>query len=138
MGKSKLENEINRHNAGFYLGLSLQTQTIFSNLSKNDKILNVNSKVETDTSRDATKVCFLIEDHPGIFSRLAGAIALCGANVIDARSYTTSDGYATSVFWIQSKEGKPFEENRLSKLNKTINEALKGQIIARDILKEKG
>ena len=39
---------------------------------------------------------------------------------------------------IQSCEGKPFEENRLSKLNKTINEALKGQIIARDILKEKG
>ena len=63
------------------------------------------------------------------FSRLAGAIALSGANVIDARTYTTSDGYATSVFWIQSNEGKPFEENRLSKLNKTINEALKGQII---------
>ena len=136
--KSKLENEINRHNTGFYLGLTLQTQTIFSYLSKNNEILNVNSKVETDTSRDATKVCFLIEDHPGIFSRLAGAIALSGANVIDARTYTTSDGYATSVFWIQSNEGKPFEENRLSKLNKTINEALKGQIIARDILKEKG
>ena len=136
--KSKLENEINRHNTGFYLGLTLQTQTIFSNLSKNNEKLNVNSKVQTDTSRDATKVCFLIEDHPGIFSRLAGAIALSGANVIDARTYTTSDGYATSVFWIQSNEGKPFEENRLSKLNKTINEALKGQIIARDILKEKG
>ena len=80
------------------MGLTLQTQTIFLTFPKNNEKLNVNSKVQTDTSRDATKVCFLIEDHPGIFSRLAGAIALSGANVIDARTYTTSDGYATSVF----------------------------------------
>ena len=136
--KSQIETEINRHYAGFYLGLTPQTQAIFSNLSKNNKTFAVNSKVETDLTRDATKVCFLIEDHPGIFSRLAGAIALSGANVIDARTYTTSDGFATSVFWIQNKEGKPFEENRLNKLNQTISDALKGQIIARDVLKEKG
>ena len=78
---------------GFYLGLTTQTQAIFSNLSKNIEHY-VNSKVETD-ARDATKICFLIEDHPGIFSRLTGAIALSGANVIDARTYTTSDGFAT-------------------------------------------
>ena len=136
--KSQIETEINRHYAGFYLGLTPQTQAIFSNLSKINKTFSINSKVETDLTRDATKVCFLIEDHPGIFSRLAGAIALSGANVIDARTYTTSDGFATSVFWIQNKEGKPFEENRLNKLNQTISDALKGQIIARDILKEKG
>ena len=135
---SNINYEINRHYAGFYLGLTPQTQSIFSNLSLKKCTSGLNSKVETDLSRDATKVCFLIEDHPGIFSRLAGAIALSGANVIDARTYTTSDGFATSVFWIQSKEGKPFEENRLPKLNETINEALKGKIIPRDILKEKG
>ncbi len=136
--QSQIETEINRHYAGFYLGLTPETQVIFSNLAKNTKPSNLNSKVETDHTRDATKVCFLIEDHPGIFSRLAGAIALAGGNVIDARTYTTSDGYATSVFWIQSKKGKPFEENRLHKLNETINESLKGEIIARDVLKEKG
>ena len=137
-GKKQIDTEINRHYAGFYLGLTTKTQAIFSNLSKNIDTLSINSKVETDLARDATKICFLIEDHPGIFSRLTGAIALSGANVIDARTYTTSDGFATSVFWLQNKEGKPFEENRLNKLNQTINEALKGQIIARDILKEKG
>ena len=136
--KSQIEDEINRHYAGFYLGLTTPTQEIFSDLSKNINTLSINSKVETDLARDATKICFLIEDHPGIFSRLAGAIALSGANVIDARTYTTSDGFATSVFWMQNKESKPFEKNRLNKLNQTINDALKGQIIARDILKEKG
>ena len=79
-----------------------------------------------------------MEDHPGLFSRLAGAIALAGANVIDARSYTTADGYATAVFWLQSKEATPFEENRLNRLNQTIRKALRGQIIPRDELKERG
>ena len=79
-----------------------------------------------------------MEDHPGLFARLAGAIALAGGNVVDARSYTTADGYATAVFWLQSKESMPFEEDRLDHFNKTIRDALKGEIIPRDVLKEKG
>ena len=63
---------------------------------------------------------------------------MAGANVIDARSYTTADGYATAVFWLQSKDSTPFEERRLNHLTKTIENALKGKIIPRDALKEKG
>jgi len=139
--KDKVTEEINRHYAGFYLGLNGDTQTTFAILgskarsNQNERIF---SKIETDSSRDATKACFLMEDHPGLFSRLAGALALAGANVIDARSYTTSDGYATAVFWLQSKDSTPFEERRLNHLTKTIENALKGKIIPRDALKEKG
>ncbi len=139
--EEKITEEISRHYAGFYLGLNGDTQTTFAILgtkaspNENEKII---SKIETDASRDATKACFLMEDHPGLFSRLAGALALAGANVIDARSYTTSDGYATAVFWLQSKEATPFEERRLNHLTKTIENALKGEIIPRDVLKERG
>ena len=139
--KDKITEEINRHYAGFYLGLNGDTQTTFAILgskarsNKNEEII---SKIETDSSRDATKACFLMEDHPGLFSRLAGALALAGANVIDARSYTTADGYATAVFWLQSKDSTQFEERRLNHLTKTIENALKGKIIPRDALKEKG
>ena len=45
-----------------------------------------------------------MSDHPGIFARLAGALALVGANVVDARTYTSTDGIATAVFWIQDAE----------------------------------
>jgi [protein-PII] uridylyltransferase len=38
------------------------------------------------TDRDATRVCFALADHPGIFSRLAGALSAVGANVVDART----------------------------------------------------
>ena len=62
-----------------------------------------------DADRDATRACFALADHPGIFSRLAGALALVGANVVDARTYTSKDGYATAVFWVQDAEGNPYE-----------------------------
>ena len=71
-------------------------------------------------ARDATRVCFAIVDHPGIFSRLAGALALVGANVVDARSFTSKDGYATAAFWIQDGEGKPYSATRLPRLQQMI------------------
>ena len=33
-------------------------------------------------------------DHPGLFMRVAGALALSGASIVDARIFTTTDGMA--------------------------------------------
>ena len=66
--------------------------------------------LQLDFERDATQACFAMADHPGIFSRLAGALALAGANVVDARTYTTKDGIATAVFWIQDADGHALRE----------------------------
>ena len=136
--EDKIHEEINRHYTGFYLGLNCETQSVFATLGRKKGNEEIISKIEKDASRDATRACFLMEDHPGLFARLAGAIALAGANVIDARTYTTADGYATAVFWLQSKTSTPFEESRLNHLNQTIRNALKGEIIPRDALKERG
>jgi [protein-PII] uridylyltransferase len=78
-----------------------------------------------------------MSDHPGIFARLAGALALAGANVVDARTYTTTDGIATAAFWLQDTEGKPYERARLSRLRNAVTRTLGGEIVARDVLREK-
>jgi [protein-PII] uridylyltransferase len=90
-----------------------------------------------DESRDATMACLYMADHPGLFSRMAGALALAGANVVDARSYTTNDGMATAVFWIQDRDGHPFEAERLPKLRRTIERTLAGEVVARVALRER-
>ena len=84
--------------------------------------------------RDATRAAFALADHPGIFSRLAGALALVGANVVDAKTYTSKDGYATPVFWIQDAEGKPYDVERLPRLTQMIDKTLKGEVVAREAL----
>jgi [protein-PII] uridylyltransferase len=84
-----------------------------------------------DADRDATRAAFALADHPGIFSRLAGALALVGANVVDARTYTSKDGWATAVFWLQDSEGHPYEVARLPRLRSMMEKTLKGEVVAR-------
>jgi len=88
-----------------------------------------------DDARDATRAAFALVDHPGIFSRLAGALALVGANIVDARTYTSKDGYATAVFWIQDAEGHPYEQERLPRLRKMIERTFAGEVVATEALK---
>ena len=132
------EVSFERHYDSFWLGLDTSTQSTFFSLIhslSNDDVL---SDVSKDYSRDATRACFVMHDHPGIFARLAGSIALFGANVVDARTYTSNDGIATSVFWIQNKERRPFENSDMGKLQSLIKKSLSGEFITRDALIKKG
>ena len=60
-----------------------------------------------------------------------------GANVVDARTYTSKDGYATAVFWLQDAEGAPYEAARLPRLRAMIQKTFRGEVVARDALKER-
>ena len=88
--------------------------------------------LDPDLKRDATRAAFALADHPGIFSRLAGSLALVGANVVDARTYTTRDGYATAVFWIQDEAGHPYAADRLPRLRRMIERTLAGEVVPRE------
>ena len=90
-----------------------------------------------DQDRDATRAAFALVDHPGIFSRLAGALALVGANVVDARTYTSKDGYATATFWVQDAEGHPYAVSKLPRLRQMIERTLRGEVVAREALKDR-
>jgi [protein-PII] uridylyltransferase len=111
--ESALREETKRHYPPYWQGLPQQTHVIFANLLKNLDDDEIRIDLHPDPDRDATRACFAMQDHPGIFARLAGALALVGANVVDARTYTSKDGYATAVFWVQDAEGHvecPFRE----------------------------
>jgi [protein-PII] uridylyltransferase len=62
---------------------------------------------------------------------------LVGANVVDARTYTSKDGFATAAFWVQDSEGTPYDAARLPRLRTMIERTLKGEVVARDAIKEK-
>ncbi len=132
-----LAAETARHYAPYWRGLTSDTQAVFARLLRDLRDDEIRIDLHPDEARDATRACFALADHPGIFSRLAGALALVGANVVDARTYTSKDGYATAVFWIQDAEGKPYEAAKLPRLRGMIDKMLKGEIVARDALKDR-
>ncbi|NHB76052.1 [protein-PII] uridylyltransferase [Rhodobacter calidifons] len=132
-----VEHELTRHYPPYWQGLSTDTHEVFARLLQGIGDDEIRIDLHPDPDRDATRACFALADHPGIFSRLAGALALVGANVVDARTYTSKDGYATAVFWVQDIEGHPYEASRLPRLRQMIDKTLKGEVVARDALKDR-
>ena len=139
--KQALKRETNRHYPPYWQGLHVTAHVDFAEmlreLQDGDDQGTVLIRLHPDEDRDATRACFAMVDHPGIFARVAGALALVGANVVDARSHTTKDGFVTDAFWIQDAEGRPFEAIRLPRLEQMLMKTLKGEVIAREALKSR-
>ena len=134
---AEIKRETGRHYGPYWQGLPSSAHVIFANLLQNIPDDEVRIDLMPDVDRDATRACFAMVDHPGLFSRMTGALALVGANIVDARTYTSKDGYATAVFWIQDADGHPFEETRLPRLRKMIHRTLMGEVVPRDALADR-
>jgi [protein-PII] uridylyltransferase len=128
--RADLRTEIARHYDPYWQGLPTTTHAVFARLLRDVTPQEIGIDLHPDPERDATRACFVLSDHPGIFSRFAGALALVGANIVDARTYTTKDGYATAAFWVQDPDGKPFEDARLPRLRRMIERTFKGEVVA--------
>ncbi|MGX0878694.1 [protein-PII] uridylyltransferase [Roseovarius sp. MBR-154] len=132
-----LKHETTRHYPPYWQGLHVTAHVVFARLLKGLTEDEIAIDLAIDEDRDATRACFALADHPGIFSRLAGALALVGANVVDARTYTSKDGFATAAFWIQDGDGHPFETDRLPRLRQMILKTLKGEVLPREAIKSR-
>ncbi|MGX0975683.1 [protein-PII] uridylyltransferase [Roseovarius sp. MBR-51] len=132
-----LKHETSRHYPPYWQGLHVTAHVVFARLLHTLTEDEIAIDLAIDEDRDATRACFALADHPGIFSRLAGALALVGANVVDARTYTSKDGFATAVFWIQDADGHPFESDRLPRLRNMIQKTLKGEVVPREAIKSR-
>ncbi|MGA9795045.1 MAG: [protein-PII] uridylyltransferase [Rhizomicrobium sp.] len=90
---------------------------------------------QSDMFRAVTELVIYTPDHAGLFSKLAGAIAVSGASIVDAKAFTTTDGFALDVFSIQDAQGGPFNDPpRIARLRQTIAKTLSGEIVPRKLL----
>ncbi|MDR0810275.1 MAG: [protein-PII] uridylyltransferase [Gemmobacter sp.] len=132
--EAALTQEMERHYPPYWQGLLTETHAVFARLLRGLSDDEIRIDLHPEPARDATRACFALADHPGIFSRLAGALALVGANVVDARTYTSNDGHATAVFWVQDADGHPYEQARLPRLRRMIDRTLRGEVVPREAL----
>jgi [protein-PII] uridylyltransferase len=87
--------------------------------------------------RAVTEVTVYTADHAGLFSRIAGAIAIAGASIVDARIHTLTNGMALDTFWIQDAARNVIEAPaKLARLSVLIEQALSGRLkLAQEIRK---
>ena len=80
-------------------------------------------------ARAVTEVTVYCSDHPGLFSRISGALAMAGASIVDARIHTMTNSMALDTFWVQDAAGGIFDApHRLARLATLIEQALSGRI----------
>ncbi len=133
----ELRTEMGRHYAPYWTGLPTAVHEVFAGMLLHLPDDEIYIDLKPDPDRDATRACFAMADHPGLFSRMTGALALVGANVVDARTYTSKDGFATAIFWVQDADGHPYEEARLPRLRSMIVRTLMGEVVTREALRDK-
>ena len=91
--------------------------------------LDLHIETRTDASRDATELIVYTGDHPGLFARIAGGIALGGATIVDAKIVTLANGMALDTFTVQDHSGGAFASGEgLRRLWQRIEDCLYGRL----------
>jgi [protein-PII] uridylyltransferase len=115
----------------YWLSFDPETQARHARLVRQAERTGAPLTVDTrvDAVRAVTEVTVYTADHPGLFSRIAGALALAGANIVDAKIHTMSNGMALDTFWVQDRLGGPFNQpQKLAKLSVMFENVLMGRI----------
>ena len=101
--------------------------------------LAVGVDAHVDAFRAMTRVSVTTKDRPGLFADIAGALSVCGANIADAKIFTTKDGMALDSFAVQDFERQAFDDAReLAKLAGVIEKTLAGELKPAERLARRG
>ena len=92
-----------------------------------------------DRFRARTELVVCAADHPGLFMKIAGALALAGSSIVDARIFTTADGLALDSFGIQNIDERTAvdDEARLERIRQQVDKALAGEVWPDRLLAER-
>jgi [protein-PII] uridylyltransferase len=83
----------------------------------------------TDDYRAVTHMLIYAPDHAGLFARIAGALALSGVSVVDAKILTLANGMALDTFAVQDANGQPISErDKQQRVANRVVASLEGRI----------
>lgn len=136
----EIDAYIARTYSSYWLSFDLVTHIRHANLIRRADRARVRPAVDVrvDRYRDATEVTVYTPDESGLFSRIAGALAVSSANIDAAKIFTLTDGMALDTFWVRGSDGRPFERpERLSALSTSIERALSGDLLPMQELKRR-
>ena len=124
---------------GYWLSFDADTHARHAALIREAEATGAPLTVRTRVleSRAVTEITVYAADHPGLFSRIAGALAVAGASIVDARIHTLTNGMALDTFWVQDAAGGAFDApHRLARLAVLVEQALSGRLRLRDEIRK--
>ncbi len=130
----EFEAYCNRFYKPYWMALNNDSQLrnahLIKNAKENSELMTIDFHV--DDFQGISGLTIYAQDHPGLFARMTGAIAVSGASIQDAKVFTTKDGMALDTFWIQEADGAIFKDKRkIDRLKSTIKRTLAGELLPR-------
>ncbi|HYZ39245.1 MAG TPA: [protein-PII] uridylyltransferase, partial [Stellaceae bacterium] len=130
-GEAEFATFVSRGYPYYWLSFDAGTHARHARLIREAEATGAPLTVEkrVDAQRSVTEITLYTADHPGLFSRIAGALAVSGANIVDAKIVTMSNGMALDTFWVQDATGAPFDRpDKLAKLAVVFENVLTGDL----------
>ena len=115
----------------YWLSLDAETHARHARLMREADRGGAPLSVETriEPQRAVTEVTLYTADHAGLFSRIAGALAVNGCNIVDAKIMTMANGMALDTFWVQDQNGEPVDRpDKLARLSVAFENVLTGDL----------
>lgn len=125
------QNYLQLHYANYWLTISLDAQLRHAKfIHESDlKKLQTAILVEPLEFQAVTEITVLTQDHPRLLAIITGACAAANVDIVDAKIFTTSDGRAFDIIYINREfELNEDEFRRATKVGKMIEAALQGAI----------
>lgn len=85
-------------------------------------------EVRPTMAGDATEVILATPDHPGLFARIAGGLALAGVDIVQSQASTFADGFVLDVFAVASDPSEGEIARRDGRIHDSLRAALSGQV----------
>ncbi|MCL4157575.1 UNVERIFIED_CONTAM: hypothetical protein GTU68_015617 [Idotea baltica] len=134
----RIEAFSKRHYPPYWLGLDLGTLETHARMLEGQPEDAFTIDASGDPARSVTRLSMAMGDHPGLFSRITGAVSLSGAGIVDARTFTTSDGLAIATLWLQDQDGEAYDDpGRLSRLKTNVTRVMTGELRPIEALQER-
>jgi [protein-PII] uridylyltransferase len=93
---------------------------------EHEALLASRAAVRCRREHGRTTVTVVARDRPGLLATLAGALTVCGLDVVEANLFGTNDGLALDVFTVSDPFGRLTEG--VSDVERTLQEALDGTL----------
>ena len=130
--KERVERHLERHDPRYWLGFSLEHLVRHAELVRRteSQLIPIGIEFRVDKFRARSELTLYAPDHAGLFMKVAGAMALAGASIVDAHIFTTNDGTALDTLGFQDARQQEAVDDpeRFERINSYLIKALSGEI----------
>jgi len=123
-----VDGYLDQGNPSFWANFDLVRHGVIARMMREAETMSLPLLVDTQHEHSVSEIIVCTYDQNRLFSKIAGAMALAGANIISAKIFTLKNGVVVDVFQIQDALGQVFDRpDKLAKMSVYMEQALSGE-----------